>query len=224
MDIKSDAWKDNSGDEAKLHRCINTLNPLRTERGVKKAGGQQMVRKTSILIILPRQTRGTVENKRQGLFLEISHDGSVGGTPVQTANSVLELRSVRPGETVIKGVSSSLYMCVDSTGHLRGQRQYKEADCTFRELLLADGYTLFLSPHHGLPVSLSSKQSGGNHARSFSQFLPVINQLLSGMERAKKEKEKLEERTENVDVESDDPLGMRLSPAAALSSPGFLSR
>lgn len=38
---------------------------------------------------------------------------------------VLELRSVRPGETVIKGVSSALYLCVDSGGCLRGQVRRK---------------------------------------------------------------------------------------------------
>ena len=34
---------------------------------------------------------------------------------------VLELRSVGAGQTVIKGVSSSLYLCMDSGGRLRGQ-------------------------------------------------------------------------------------------------------
>ncbi|KAJ8364279.1 hypothetical protein SKAU_G00131100 [Synaphobranchus kaupii] len=60
-------------------------------------------------------------NRRQGLFLEMGTEGAVRGTPEQTANSVLELRSVRAGETVIRGVSSSLYLCVDRNGHLRGQ-------------------------------------------------------------------------------------------------------
>ncbi|XP_035252790.1 fibroblast growth factor 19-like isoform X1 [Anguilla anguilla] len=139
-------------------------------------------------------------------------------------SGVLELRSVRPGETVIKGVSSSLYLCVDNSGHLRGQQQYKQADCTFRELLLSDGYTVFQSPHNGLPISLSSKPSGVKYARPFYQFLPVMNELILGMERVKKEKGKLSERQENVDLESDDPLGMRISAADVWSSPGFHSR
>ncbi|XP_036408756.1 fibroblast growth factor 21 [Megalops cyprinoides] len=164
------------------------------------------------------------ENKRQGLFLEIAPDGSVRGTPIQTANSLLEFRSVRAGETVIKGVSTSLYLCVDSAGHLRGQRSYTEADCTFRELLLADGYTLFLSPHHGLPVSLPLKQSGQKHTPPFSQFLPVKNQLFAGVGREERPRENLQQIKDKMDVESDDPFGMELARIDSVLSPGFLSR
>lgn len=34
---------------------------------------------------------------------------------------VLQLKSITPGHIVIKGQSSSLFLCVDSRGHLRGQ-------------------------------------------------------------------------------------------------------
>lgn len=34
---------------------------------------------------------------------------------------VLELKSVKTGEIVIKGLSSSLFLCMDSDSHLRGQ-------------------------------------------------------------------------------------------------------
>lgn len=34
---------------------------------------------------------------------------------------VLELKSVQQGQTVIRGQSSSLFLCLDSRGHLRGQ-------------------------------------------------------------------------------------------------------
>lgn len=34
---------------------------------------------------------------------------------------VLELKSVRTGHVVIRGKSSSLFLCMDSTGQLRGQ-------------------------------------------------------------------------------------------------------
>lgn len=36
---------------------------------------------------------------------------------------VLELKSVKSGHVVVKGKSSSLFLCVDSGGHLRGQVQ-----------------------------------------------------------------------------------------------------
>ncbi|KPP64211.1 fibroblast growth factor 21-like [Scleropages formosus] len=193
-----------------------------------------------------RQRHLYTESSRRGLFLEIAPDGAVRGTPVQTLNSVLELRSVQAGQTVIQGVRSSLYLCVDGDGHLRGrvrrkaqprhtptcdmlhvvllfpcsffrrlpshcsscvslrrtlqlltrpptpvttnvnqwlcrvQRRYTEADCTFRELLLADGYTVFLSPHHGLPITLASKVSVTNRPLPFSHFLPVRNSVTLG--------------------------------------------
>uniref|UniRef100_A0A3Q3GS46 Fibroblast growth factor 21 n=1 Tax=Labrus bergylta TaxID=56723 RepID=A0A3Q3GS46_9LABR len=91
---------------------------------------------------------------------------------------VMELKSINPGNVVIKGRSAALFLCMDSEGHLRGQvRQYVEADCTFRELLLADGYTRFLSSHHGVPVSLASKHSPDRHAVPFTRFLPLRNTL-----------------------------------------------
>ncbi|XP_048870223.1 fibroblast growth factor 21-like [Brienomyrus brachyistius] len=87
-----------------------------------------------------RQRHLYTEDKRRGLFLEICPDGVVKGTPIQTENSVLQLKSVRAGETVIQALSSSLYLCANEKGHLKGQRIYTEADCTFKELLLEDGW------------------------------------------------------------------------------------
>ncbi|KAL4617851.1 fibroblast growth factor 21-like isoform X1 [Arapaima gigas] len=149
-------------------------------------------------------------NKRHGLFLEMAPDGIVRGTPIQTANSVLELRSVRAGQTVIRGVSSSLYLCADERGQLRGQRTYAEADCTFNELLLEDGYTLFLSVRHRLPVSLTTRRSAGNHIPPFSHFLPVRNQLFTGQQGEEEEDRSKMPNKDYVDLNSDDPFGMRL--------------
>ncbi|XP_029102427.1 fibroblast growth factor 21 [Scleropages formosus] len=149
-------------------------------------------------------------NKRQGLFLEMTSDGMVRGNPVQTANSVMELRSVTAGETVIRGVSSSLYLCADETGQLRGQKIYTEADCTFNELLLEDGYTLFLSVRHRLPVSLTKKRSLENRVPPFSQFLPVQNQLFSAQGREENKGQSKTPNTEYLDLNSDDPFGIEL--------------
>lgn len=38
-------------------------------------------------------------------------------------SGVLELKSVKAGHVVLKGKSSSLFLCVDSAGHLSGQVQ-----------------------------------------------------------------------------------------------------
>ncbi|XP_071319814.1 fibroblast growth factor 21 [Trachinotus anak] len=153
------------------------------------------------------------ENHRRGMYLQMTLDGRVSGSDVQTPYSVLQLKSVKPGHIVIKGQSSSLFLCVDSGGHLRGQSLYTEADCTFRELLLADGYTRFLSSHHGFPVSLASKHSLDRHAVPFTRFLPLRNTL---------SRESVSEEPPNsqryFNVDSDDPLGMGIN---SMVSPQF---
>ncbi|KAK2820295.1 hypothetical protein Q5P01_023254 [Channa striata] len=140
-------------------------------------------------------------------------DGRVSGSDVQTPYSVLELKSVKAGHTVIKGQSSSMFLCVDGGGRLRGQTHYTEADCTFRELLLADGYTRFLSLHHGFPLSLAPKQSPDRQSVPFTRFLPLRDSLTG---------ESVSEQPSNneryVNVDSDDPLGMGLN---FMASPQF---
>ncbi|MEQ2227711.1 hypothetical protein ILYODFUR_001074 [Ilyodon furcidens] len=66
---------------------------------------------------------------------------------------------------------------MDITGNLRGQSAYEEADCSFRELLLADGYTRFLNSRHGIPLSLASRNSPDQHSVPFTRFLPLRNTL-----------------------------------------------
>ncbi|KAM9336790.1 fibroblast growth factor 21 [Symphorus nematophorus] len=160
-----------------------------------------------------REVHLYTENHRRGMYLQMTLDGRVSGSDAQTPYSVLELKSVKPGHVVIKGQSSSLFLCVDSGGRLWGQRHYTEADCTFRELLLADGYTRFLSSHHGSPVSLASKQSPDRHTVPFTRFLPLRNTLAGD---GLSEQPPNNERYFNVD--SDDPLGMGLN---TMVSPQF---
>lgn len=88
-----------------------------------------------------------------------------------------------------------------------------EADCTFRELLMADGYTRFLSSHHGSPLSLAPKQSPGRHAVPFTRFLPLRNTLAG--ERASDEQP---DNPSLFDLDSEDLLGMAL---AKVISPQF---
>ncbi|XP_067100224.1 fibroblast growth factor 21 [Osmerus mordax] len=121
------------------------------------------------------------ENHRRGLFLEMTLDGRVMGNPAQTAHSVLELRAVRQGQVVIRGVSSSLYLCIDGEGRLRGQKEHTDEDCTFTEQWLGDGYNRFRSSHHGHFVSLSSKRPLEQYP-PFSRFLPLENTLVPGSE------------------------------------------
>ncbi|XP_076008408.1 fibroblast growth factor 21 [Genypterus blacodes] len=124
-----------------------------------------------------RETHLYTENHRRGMYLQMTPDGGVSGSAAQTQYSVLELKSVQQGQTVIRGQLSSLFLCLDSRGHLRGQSVYAEADCSFTELLLADGYTRFLSSHDRLPVSLAPKHLTDRHSLPFTRFLPLRNTL-----------------------------------------------
>uniref|UniRef100_A0A672JQK1 Fibroblast growth factor n=1 Tax=Salarias fasciatus TaxID=181472 RepID=A0A672JQK1_SALFA len=126
-------------------------------------------------------------------------------------NCVLQLKSVQPGHVIIKGQSSSLYLCVDGRGHLRGQSQYSEADCTFRELLLADGYTRFISSHYGFPISLASRHSPDQPSVPFTRFLPLRNTVAV-------ETVSVPPPDRSFNVDSDDLLGMGLQ---SVVSPHF---
>ncbi|CAL8379664.1 fibroblast growth factor 21 [Gadus morhua] len=152
------------------------------------------------------------ESHRRGLFLEMSPDGQVTGSAAQTPLSVLELRSVRAGDTVIRARLSSLYLCVDRAGHLTGQRQYTESDCTFREVILEDGYTHFLSVHHGLPISLAPRHSPGRQGLRFSRFLPLRSSL------SEDRVAEAPQTAQALNLDSEDPLGMGLG---SLLSPAF---
>ncbi|XP_061666454.1 fibroblast growth factor 21 isoform X2 [Syngnathoides biaculeatus] len=150
------------------------------------------------------------ENHRRGMYLQISQDGSVSGSDVQTPYSVLQWQSVQPGHIAIKGQRSSLFLCADSGGSLRGQTHFSEDDCTFREILLADGYTRFLSPRHGFPVTLASRRSPDRHGVPFTRFLPLKDTLPreSASERAPI-------RETHFNLDSDDLLGMSRDSVAS---------
>ncbi|XP_042252699.1 fibroblast growth factor 21 isoform X1 [Thunnus maccoyii] len=160
-----------------------------------------------------REAHLYTENHRRGMYLQMTQDGRVSGSDAQTPYSVLELKSVERGHVVIKGQSTSLFLCMDSRGRLRGQRHYAEADCTFRELLLADGYTRFLSSHNGFPVSLASKHSPDRHSVPFTRFLPIRNTLTRVSV-----SEQPPDNEKYFNVDSDDLLGMGLN---SMSSPQF---
>uniref|UniRef100_A0A3P8WZQ1 Fibroblast growth factor n=1 Tax=Cynoglossus semilaevis TaxID=244447 RepID=A0A3P8WZQ1_CYNSE len=126
---------------------------------------------------------------------------------------VLELKSVKPGHVVIRGQSSSMFLCVDSRGTLKGQSHYTETDCTFREQLLADGYSHFTSLHHGVPVSLAKKLHLGQHTLPFVKFLPLRN-----VRRYESVSETPQTNQRHFNLDSDDPVGMALY---SMASPQF---
>nr|XP_006643162.1 PREDICTED: fibroblast growth factor 19-like [Lepisosteus oculatus] len=146
-------------------------------------------------------------------------------------SGLLELRSLSSEVTVIQGVHTSLYLCMDELGHLRGQRTFSEADCTFTELVLPDGYSLFLSVRHGRAVSLQPARRAqlppGKRLPPLSQFLPVISRLPPGEEILGYEDlsfPELKLHRNPLDLDSGDPFGSGLELANALLSPAFFSR
>ncbi|KAM8837230.1 fibroblast growth factor 21-like isoform 2-T2 [Spinachia spinachia] len=141
------------------------------------------------------------------MYLQIAADGSVSGSDAQTTCSVLQLQSVQTGHVVIRGKSSSMFLCMDSGGRLRGQELYSEADCSFRELLLGDGYTRFLSSQHGRPLSLAPmRHPSDRNSVPFTRFLPIRTPL---------EAESAAGEPPNdpryVNVDSEDLLGMSVN-------------
>ncbi|XP_027009971.1 fibroblast growth factor 19-like [Tachysurus fulvidraco] len=149
-----------------------------------------------------RQRHLYVENKDNSLFVEILLNGTVSVAQSPTPYTVLELKAVKPGYTAIRGVRSSLYLCLNADGHLFALGVFLDADCSFREMVQPTGYTHFLSAHHRLPVSLSMKGSHGKHTLSFSQFLPVRTHLFMEIQGY----EETSRFLTAADLDSDDPL------------------
>ncbi|KAM9078922.1 fibroblast growth factor 19 [Megaptera novaeangliae] len=120
----------------------------------------------------------------QGLsscFLRIHSDGAVDCAPVQSAHSLMEIRAVALSTVAIKGERSVLYLCMGADGKMQGLSQYSAEDCAFEEEIRPDGYNVYWSKKHHLPVSLSSaRQRQLFKSRGFlplSHFLPMLSTI-----------------------------------------------
>ncbi|XP_064169585.1 fibroblast growth factor 19 [Anguilla rostrata] len=116
---------------------------------------------------------------RQGLHLHINADGKVYGSASQSSYSLLEIRSIDTGFVVMKGVTSSKYLCMEETGNMYGSATYVGDDCYFLERVLSDGYSVYFSGRHGAAVSLSADRQRpplpGKAPPSPAQFLPMAS-------------------------------------------------
>ncbi|XP_076122798.1 fibroblast growth factor 21 [Alosa pseudoharengus] len=155
-----------------------------------------------------RQRHLYTESSRQALFLEMKPEGSIAGSPTMSQYTALELRSLKAGHTVIKGLASSLFLCVNQKGQLRGEPTYTASDCDLQEVLRADGYSIFLSPHNGLPLSL-----GRRNGHTLSKFLPLVVG-----QKYQEQQETLSTGQHSTNFDSDDPLGMVQSHSYSFSS------
>ncbi|XP_031429339.1 fibroblast growth factor 21 isoform X1 [Clupea harengus] len=163
-----------------------------------------------------RQRHLYTETKRQAQFLEMKPDGSVVGSPKMSQYTTLELRSIKAGHTVIKGLASSLFLCVDQKGHFRGEQTFIASDCNLQEVLTADGYSIFLSPHSGLPLSLR-RRSG----QIFFRFLPLTSDLSMEEQKYPEQQETLRSFNSEQNFNSHDPLGMAQSHSNTFFSPSL---
>ncbi|XP_077622685.1 fibroblast growth factor 19, partial [Crocuta crocuta] len=96
----------------------------------------------------------------------------------QSAHSLVEIRAVALRTVAIKGAHSVRYLCMGADGRMHGLLQYSAGDCAFEEEVRPDGYNVYRSKKHRLPVSLSSaKQRQLYKDRGFlplSHFLPML--------------------------------------------------
>ncbi|XP_037102606.1 fibroblast growth factor 19 [Syngnathus acus] len=119
---------------------------------------------------------------RAGVHLMIHEDGQILGSADQTLYSLMEMRPVDPGCIVIRGIETAQFLCMDVDGRLYSSHIYSRDDCTFREQIMPDGYSIYISVRHGVLLSL------GNHRRrlqgrdsgvpSLAQFLPRISTIV----------------------------------------------
>ncbi|KAL1768946.1 fibroblast growth factor 21 [Sigmodon hispidus] len=136
--------------------------------------------------------------------LEMREDGTVVGTTHRSPESLLELKALKPGVIQIRGVKASRFLCQRPDGTLYGSPHFDPKACSFRELLLEDGYNVYQSEAHGLPLRLPQRHSPKQNPASWGsvRFLPVPGLLHQPQERPGFP------APEPPDVGSSDPLSM----------------
>ncbi|XP_033845741.1 fibroblast growth factor 19 [Periophthalmus magnuspinnatus] len=139
------------------------------EHGAEALGWTQVVRRRHLYAA------------RTGLHLLISADGHVHGSVDQSPYSLLEITPLSPGCVALRGVASERFLCMREDATLYTSRAYLREDCSFREQVLADGYSAYSSDTHGLLLSLGSprqRQRGRDRgAPALAQFLPRVSTL-----------------------------------------------
>ncbi|XP_006898750.1 PREDICTED: fibroblast growth factor 21 [Elephantulus edwardii] len=149
--------------------------------------------------------------------LEIRADGTVVGAAHRSPESLLELKALKPGIIQILGVKTSRFLCQRPDGVLYGSLRFDPGACSFRELLLEDGYNVYRSEAHGLPLRLPPNNSphGDPAPQGPARFLPLPGQLQTPLEPLGIL------APEPPDVDSSDPLSM-VGPSQG-RSPSFAS-
>ncbi|KAF6288051.1 fibroblast growth factor 21 [Rhinolophus ferrumequinum] len=110
--------------------------------------------------------------------LEIRADGTVVGAALQSPESLLELKALKPGVIQILGVKTSRFLCQGPDGTLYGSLYFDLVACSFRELLLEDGYNIYQSEARGFPLRLMPHNSPSWDLDPWrpTRFLPLPGQ------------------------------------------------
>ncbi|XP_018615945.1 fibroblast growth factor 19-like [Scleropages formosus] len=166
---------------------------------------------------------------RTGLHVRISADGRVDGSAVQSSDSLVEIRPVDIGFVVIKGVTSSCYLCMDTNGKLYGSLIYMKGECSFVERILPNGYNIYISEKHGKAISLHGGSMQRPHTQerglnSGSLFLPMVSTLPVEPENIHwMDPEEFDKRDQDpqstLEVDSMDPFGK--FSWTSINSPSF---
>ncbi|XP_062944506.1 fibroblast growth factor 21 [Cynocephalus volans] len=108
--------------------------------------------------------------------LEIRADGTVTGAAHRSPESLLELKALKPGVIQILGVMTSRFLCQRPDGTLYGSLHFDPEACSFRELLLEDGYNVYQSEAHDLPLRMPHHNSPSRDLapRGPARFLPLL--------------------------------------------------
>ncbi|KAF6333072.1 fibroblast growth factor 19 [Rhinolophus ferrumequinum] len=156
-------------------------------------------------------------------FLRIRADGAVDCARGQSVHSLVEIRAVALRNVAIKGVQSVRYLCMGADGRLLGLPQYSAEDCAFEEEMRPDGYNVYWSKKHQLPVSLSSARQ--RQLYKDRGFLP-LSHFLPMLPRSPMEPENLEDHLESdtfsspLETDSMDPFGIA-NKLRLVESPSF---
>ncbi|XP_008047255.1 fibroblast growth factor 21 [Carlito syrichta] len=117
----------------------------------------------------------TDDDQEMEAHLEIRADGTVVGVARRSPESLLELKALKPGVIQILGVKTSRFLCQRPDGALYGSLYFDPKTCSFRELLLEDGYNVYQSETLGLPLHLPPHHSPHQDPtlRGPARFLPL---------------------------------------------------
>ncbi|XP_022379417.1 fibroblast growth factor 21 [Enhydra lutris kenyoni] len=159
----------------------------------------------------------TDDTQETEAHLEIRADGTVAGVARRSPESLLELKALKPGVIQILGVKTSRFLCQGPDGTLYGSFHFDPVACSFREVLLEDGYNIYYSETLGLPLRLPPHDSRYRDLapRGPARFLP-----LPGLLPAAPEPPGIP-APEPPDVNSSDPLSMVVSSQGR--SPSYAS-